>query len=1110
MGRKEFCMGTHIDNQALEKIPFGVLVFDSRDYNHILFASRRAAQVWDCQDEEELLAYWHAGLSHGIYPGDMNRVFQDISQVSDGEKNEFQSTFRILTRKGVMRFVHMSGRREVQDGLIYACVTVHNAEESDVDMLTGLPGPMQFSSHVEALCRNGTEAGKYAVLAFNIERFRLINERFGLREGDLCLKRLAGILTRVFPGGIVCRYAVDTFYVFTQTAHMDDALEIYRELLKKQMSPEWKCVVNIGVFLMPSRELPVGVCMSHAMQTCRSLTGTNGKRIAYYDRALEKEIAFVQYIEGHLEEAVSRGWIKVYYQPVVRPVNMALCSMEALARWEDPNFGFLVPGQFIPILEEKKQIHKLDRAMISLVCREYEKRVSQGKEVVPVSFNLSRYDFLTGDIVSFIEDEVRTHHVPKDMIHVEITESMLVNEEEMVASAVKRLHEAGYQVWMDDFGSGYSSLNLLKDYDFDKIKLDMKFFSTFTQKSKHIVMTMVRMIKELHSQTLAEGVETREEFEFLKRIGCERVQGYYLGKPAPYDETLDHVRTLGAHIEPRPTRRFVDKVIKTDFLQDTPMALVVMTGTKLSYRYLRSDYREILEQIHRSTGTDFADVKHAEKTTLWKQVINFLKTMDKEGSEGVTYLADGYIYVRLECRVMSVLQKENCRIYATGLTLVSANETGIRHLNEAVLRNVGQLFSYAAIASVPDNTIQIIANYTGVPSEYLGVSSLARLMQEGYRKIIHPMDQERYEHFINRDRLRAELSGRQFVAGVFRTLSDKEDYPWILHLISRFSEFSERFLYLTIPITWNTPEVIAAMYENYSKGDALDPEESILLKSELWDSLVDFMPFRFFWKDREHRFLGASHNFLTYYNVSLRDIVGKKEEEIDAWSLDSRLYIEDENRCMEEGEIIRNTEGTTVVNGVTRHILSSKIPIFSNGRVIGLIGYFITEEDFKAVEASRQKLLTVDALTGVLNIHGFVGETYRLAQIYHHQGVDFAMASIRIQGIEEIWSSYGEKFTRGVVKEITRVIQKTLRNRGELARLSEDFFLALLSFRRRDELSELMEKVKEAVWNLHEIDNISITVQAEYQVSPFSEQGVDILAQAMMKEISKLCVMRWG
>lgn len=115
--------------------------------------------------------------------------------------------------------------------------------------------------------------------------------------------------------------------------HIDNqALEIYRELLKKQMSPEWKCVVNIGVFLMPSRELPVGVCMSHAMQTCRSLTGTNGKRIAYYDRALEKEIAFAQYIEGHLEEAVSRGWIKVYYQPVVRPREFDTCNRKKVPR----------------------------------------------------------------------------------------------------------------------------------------------------------------------------------------------------------------------------------------------------------------------------------------------------------------------------------------------------------------------------------------------------------------------------------------------------------------------------------------------------------------------------------------------------------------------------------------------------------------------------------------------------------------------------------------------------------------------------------------------------------------------------------------------------------
>ncbi|SDA37903.1 diguanylate cyclase (GGDEF) domain-containing protein [Dialister histaminiformans] len=1098
-------MGTHIDNQALEKIPFGVLVFDSRDYNHILFASRRAAQVWDCQDEEELLAYWNAGLSHGIYPGDMDRVFQDISQVSDGEKNEFQITFRILTRKGAMRFVHMSGRREVQDGLIYACVTVHNAEESDVDMLTGLPGPMQFSSHVEALCRNGTEAGKYAVLAFNIERFRLINERFGLREGDLCLKRLAGILTRVFSGGIVCRYAVDTFYVFTQTAHMDDALEIYRELLKKQMSPEWKCVVNIGVFLMPSRELPVGVCMSHAMQACRSLTGTNGKRIAYYDRALEKEIAFARYIEGHLEEAVSRGWIKVYYQPVVRPVNMALCSMEALARWEDPNFGFLVPGQFIPILEEKKQIHKLDRAMISLVCREYEKRVSQGKEVVPVSFNLSRYDFLTGDIVSFIEDEVRTHHVPKDMIHVEITESMMVSEVEVIASAVRRLHEAGYQVWMDDFGSGYSSLNLLKDYDFDKIKLDMKFFSTFTQKSKHIVMTMVRMIKELHSQTLAEGVETAEEFEFLKRIGCERAQGYYIGKPAPYDATLEQVKKLGVQIEPRRIRRFIDKAIKVDFQQDTPLALAELNGQTLTPLYIRQDYKKLLDELCKITGRK---LRVEEPSAPWGQTIDFLQTLKQEGSEGVTYMAHGYIYIRLEARVVSVLKGEDRRLYACSLTMVKSRGNRYSQMGEAVARNISQIFRYASIVSVPENKIQVVFNYTGVPEGLLAGTNLSEWTQRGYRRLIHPMDQDRYAAFVDREKLKKALQGRQYVAGLFRTRADDGSYPWRIHIIARFSDPDRQLLYLTSAITFDSQDVVAAMYENSSKGQASNPRDAVLLRAELWDSLVDFMPFKFFWKDREHRFLGASHSFLTYYGVSLKDIVGKKEEEIGNWVIDRRLYIDDEDQCMQEGKAIMNTEGQVTVGGMSRHIYSSKIPVFTNGEVIGLIGYFFSEEEMKAVEAQRQRLLTVDSLTGVMNHNGLAGEVYRFARSYHQLGVDFALADIHIRGMDEIWSSYGERFTQLVVKHITGTLQQVLGNHGELARLSEDQFLAIIHFRKRDEITEWMEKIKEAVWNIHEVDNISITVQAECRGAPFSEQGVEIMWQAIMEGIKRFSADR--
>lgn len=187
-----------------------------------------------------------------------------------------------------------------------------------------------------------------------------------------------------------------------------------------------------------------------------------------------------------------------------------------------------------------------------------------------------------------------------------------------------------------------------------------------------------------------------------------------------------------------------------------------------------------------------------------------------------------------------------------------------------------------------------------------------------------------------------------------RLMSDKGDYPWILHLISRFPNSVNDSCIWPYPLPEYAGSDCGYVWKITPKGITLILKNPYCLNPRLWDSLVDFMPFRFFWKDREHRFLGASHNFLTYYNVSLRDIVGRRNWCLVHWF--APVYRRWEP--LHGGrEIIRNTEGTTVVNGITRHILSSKIPIFSNGRVIGLIGYFITEGDFKAVEASRRNCL---------------------------------------------------------------------------------------------------------------------------------------------------------
>lgn len=230
-----------------------------------------------------------------------------------------------------------------------------------------------------------------------------------------------------------------------------------------------------------------------------------------------------QYILDHLDEAIARGYIHVYVQPVVRTLTRQVCGMEALARWQDPVHGLLMPGIFIDVLEKHRRIHKLDLYMVRKICEHY--RYSGNRADVPVSVNLSRLDYELCDIFFEVESEVRANKVPRSHLCIEITESALSENEDLMRDYIDRFRKAGYAVWMDDFGSGYSSLNVLKDFELDELKIDMRFLSDFHNRSKMILASIIQMAKHINIQTLAEGVETEEQFAFLRNIGCEKVQG---------------------------------------------------------------------------------------------------------------------------------------------------------------------------------------------------------------------------------------------------------------------------------------------------------------------------------------------------------------------------------------------------------------------------------------------------------------------------------------------------------------------------------------------------------------------------------------------------------
>ncbi|MBO4337558.1 MAG: EAL domain-containing protein, partial [Lachnospiraceae bacterium] len=282
----------------------------------------------------------------------------------------------------------------------------------------------------------------------------------------------------------------------------------------------------------------VGLACDHARLACNSIKNRHDVFYSVYDEMLRDKLRRQQYVIDHVDEAIEREYIKVYYQPVIRVRTGKICGYEALVRWVDPSLGILPPADFIDTLEQFHLIHKIDTYVVEQVLRDYRMIIDEGNPIVPASVNFSRLDFELCDIFGFVEKTRKKYDVPRNMLDLEITESVFDGNVSHVEDECARMRKLGYQIWLDDFGSGYSSLNSLTEHSFDVLKLDMVFLRSFDHnpKTSTLMTYIIEGARGMGLQPLCEGVETKEHYEFLKKIGCEKAQGYYFGKPMPYEE----------------------------------------------------------------------------------------------------------------------------------------------------------------------------------------------------------------------------------------------------------------------------------------------------------------------------------------------------------------------------------------------------------------------------------------------------------------------------------------------------------------------------------------------------------------------------------------------
>lgn len=822
------------------------------------------------------------------------------------------------------------------------------------------------------------------------------------------------------------------------------------------------------------------------------------------DRAYQEELR--SYIIDNLDKAIENGYIKIYYQPVLRTLTGEICGMEALARWEDPEHGLLAPIDFIPTLEKAKLIYKLDCCVIKTICREYAALMESGEETFSVSFNVSRTDFAMCDMHEIIDEAIKTNHLPRDAFRVEITESMLESNEKRMRDVIDRFWDHGLRVWMDDFGSGYSSLNVLKDYHFDTLKIDMLFLRDFDLRSREIIKSIVDMSKRIGVHTLAEGVETMEQLDFLRSIGCEKAQGYLIGKPMPYDECVSHLQETGRRFEARGKKQYYHDIGTVNLLSPTPMQLetreedyllekgqmpvsiVEMSGKKIHYLFANENYIRTIKSVGMDSLKAIEDDYNMGVSAFGKRFMAMLRKAKQTGEiVTVNFVRNGK---HCFAQVKKVAEHKGGTAYLCMLQNLSVNENVEK--DDSLSNYINDLFSIY-------DEVEVIDLNTGYSHNiYMSTQNLdeynkrpaADELRDFARRQVYPEDRERFVEFMDISTMEERLdnSTASFISSPFRILGTDGNYTWkILILFYAGDRKNRRILScLRMVDDSNVRTYNEAVYGKASGKNETGKAHGGLTPEVLWNNLVQNSAFNFFWKDKDRRFLGVSRAFLDYYGLeSDAELIGKNDEEV-GWHVDPTPYKNDEEIVLETGERVKDVPGKCICNGEIRDIEATKFPIYDDGEIVGLFGRFIDVSEKRDMPVGSL-LTTTDTLTGMLNFLGIIDCALHYQESYVTQGIDFAMVFLDIEKFHNYNESYGMEWGNALLNKVGQVLRFTVGITGIAGRYSADHFLVIAQCREEGDILRLIERIEDRVSKIENIEGVPCTVYFKTGYARYSE-----------------------
>ena len=1044
----------------LNDFPGGVCLVSRDEEERILAVNRETLRIFECASEQQFMEFTK-GLFRNLMADEDAHSLAGLYQGSErrGNYNFYEGSSK--TRTG--HFIRIEGvfgpAVDGKRGALWVVGLVQSdvrqgALERDSD--TGLLGPHVFYRKAKQLLKEEEASGIWGQrvpVFINLVHFSSFNSSYGIEAGNTLIYRIAQVLRACFPHAPATHLGADNFMVLPSRDHitmrMDRMVKEINDLIQDRAI---RCKAGLVLFdkdHVPPEKLKTMNWrdpFDMAKLAADSIKEDGNRSWAVYTESLGRDMVNTAFVLRNFEKAMEKGHIHVYYQPITRALTGKVCGLEALARWEDPEKGMILPGLFVPVLEKMKLIHLLDRYVIESTARLYQRLKKAGHPVLPVSVNLSRVDFDIMKPFDFMEEIIFRYQVPRQFFHIEVTESALTRDRGVLKQELLRFKKAGYQLWLDDFGSGYSSLNVLQEFPFDLLKIDMAFLRNFNEESRKIIRSIILMAKNLSVHTLAEGAETKEQVDFLRESGCEKIQGWFYGKPMT-SEDFEKKLMEGTYVPEGPLESVVmNRVGLVNVLTDKPVGLFLNRKDRFVLLLKNEALKQVADAVYGGGNIYFEgnEVPHGHPIYPWlRALIEGSRASGQEQS--VVAMRNGFM---LKNTIHSLAGNGIlCGGTVSILNMSVKDEHGPVQTLDMLYRNMMRVFDALYYYQGDKNTVDVILS--SIPGMKPG-SALTPAQWHHLADYVHPDDRKKFIQFTRPENIQkiAAASIHRLSASHFRIKDSHGRYRWKEVIAMVMGKEEENHIFLGAKDTALTPlapveraeflRLYAASLPGGCKKETKEERDRNFARA-----LRRKSDFKFFWKDKNRRFLGASDAFLCYYGfASEGDILGKTDEDM-GWHLGDSTYKEEEEKVLQKGQVSYNAQGKCIARGKLHAIRATKVPVYEGNEIIGLLGWFVDLNDETAMKEKDSLRSFTNEESGVLSYRGIVIEAEHYADAFQSTGMKYEGILLEIPAIEDFGKAYGKDSRRELARRIVKEIRASFGLRAVIGRMSVNRFLIL-------------------------------------------------------------------